>query len=1247
MGCASSSPAVAEPIGGANQAAPKSVASRTPAGATSAPAPIRASDSSTAESQTGSHGGNGKPPVHPDSSPSGTPTSATHGGADNVGMGQFDTSNLSSPANGHDGGAGGDSNNSVGSAYRPGYSSGASTPTESIDGSSHRGGTGSKSSKNPKQLLHSSSILGLDKMIEDRKGEGNLTNNVVHIEVPFGKPIEEVYDGVHDGPVLGSGISGLVRLITHKATKVKYAVKCLDLGLVETEEGLQQLREEIYIMCQLDHPNIVRLEEVYESHSEIYLVQELCLGGELFDRLDEQPDYHYTEAQCARLVKQMLCSVRYIHSKGIIHRDLKLENFLFSNTSADSELKMIDFGLSKHFKFGEVQHEAVGTLYTVAPEVIRGCYDERCDVWAIGVITFLLLSGDPPFGGCGGPEPLMQVRENILRGSYEFEPEDIWENVSEEAQNFIKALLVTDPNRRPTAREVQRSTWLRKWASRDRQHEDPKLNPNVIKSLVNFKEYSDMRKLLCEVLSFTLLPDQIADLRREFEKMDTDGSGEISLAGLKHVLMENAGAGSLGSLTEEEVEDIFNAMRVRKTETRIHWHEFIAAGLSHCQVDERNLKLAFDRLDSDHKGYVTFENIMDLMGNDASQSEDAMRRMWGDSMEACQNKDAHITYDDFLLLMKGQTRECARPGAVPVGMMPAMTSLSGGLGAGLGAGLGDLHTLHEVHAEDQSHSHEEASPDVDAVSGPSQDEVLVLPSGGVVSVADGAVTGLRSKATKRLSTGSGASGGGASKRGSIGEDRSSHRGSMGSASSRNQSSPGVSLTAPNTPLVYGKMGPDILEAPLSMDTDDDDDEKISEEADKKLRFRIMDENGMVSSVPNLGSEGVNGGDFTPPQTPTRGAVDFITPISQRDKLQSPASLQQDGTSSLPRLDRPGLSRRRSRSVDDQDRVEEDDASAPRLIGLLPADSSRAILMPEHLHNKPEVDTIIKDKTKTPLVVNRQLYRAHRQMRLAVLEASKRFEEQRAEMEIERLKAANPRPVPSAGLTMRHGHKKELSSESLQHIMMQNQQDEKKNLEKASRRSGRGRRSRKKTVSDMAGMLSSVPPEELIMDPTPSKADKAAADAKMKKEQFNESNHSDSMPAESSMPAATGLDRGVTDSAAYEAKQHYHLKPTTPGVFRRTVDPFSEMSGRIYGLKNMGSTENTGFGSGGVTGVETIRESVVGASQSARVIPSRPERQSIASSDSDVDVKNEKDGGGDGDGDATNSKDDVWPPPPPL
>ena len=490
------------------------------------------------------------------------------------------------------------------------YASGASTPNSSTgDLSSNWDETGlndvesdhcpTKPKTNPKTFSrkNSGSAIGLDDIQSDSTGL-----KVVHIEVPFGKPIEEVYDGVNDGMVLGSGVSGLVRLVKHKATGVEYAVKCLDLGLVGTKEGLAQLREEIFIMCQLDHPNIVRLEEVYESHSEIYLVQELCLGGELFDRLDEQPDYHYTEGECARLVKQMLSAVRYLHSKGIIHRDLKLENFLFSSKDKDSELKMIDFGLSKHFQFGEVHHEAVGTPYTVAPEVIRGSYDERCDIWAIGVISFLLLSGDPPFGGCGGPEPLLTVRSNILAGKFAFEPEDIWCLVSQQAKDFVKTLLVMDPQMRPLARQAQKHPWLKGWASRQSKANDTVLNPNVVKALVNFKEFSDMRKLLSEVLSFTLLPDQIKELRKEFEIMDTDGSGEISLESFKQVLMANAGAGSLGALKEEEIEDIFNAMRVNKKETRIHWHEFIAAGLSQCQVDDRNLRLAFDRLDSDHKG---------------------------------------------------------------------------------------------------------------------------------------------------------------------------------------------------------------------------------------------------------------------------------------------------------------------------------------------------------------------------------------------------------------------------------------------------------------------------------------------------------------------------------------------------------------------------------------------------------------------------------------------------------------------
>lgn len=264
---------------------------------------------------------------------------------------------------------------------------------------------------------HETKGTGLEVIRDEIKRNGDFQTKVVHFEDSYGMTIKEVYSGVHDGPILGTGISGVVRKVTHKATGVQYAVKCLDLGLVGTAEGLKQIREEIHIMCQLDHPNIVRLEEVYEGNNELFLVQELCSGGELFDRLDDQPDCHFTETQCIGLVKQMLSAVRYMHSKGIVHRDIKLENFLYSTLSSDSELKMIDFGLSKHFTRGQKNNEPVGTPYTVAPEVLCGNYDEKVDVWAIGVITFLLLCGDAPFGGCGGPEPLSVVRENILKGS--------------------------------------------------------------------------------------------------------------------------------------------------------------------------------------------------------------------------------------------------------------------------------------------------------------------------------------------------------------------------------------------------------------------------------------------------------------------------------------------------------------------------------------------------------------------------------------------------------------------------------------------------------------------------------------------------------------------------------------------------------------------------------------------------------------------------------------------------------------
>jgi calcium-dependent protein kinase len=223
---------------------------------------------------------------------------------------------------------------------------------------------------------------------------------------------------------------------------------------------------------------------------------------------------------------------------------------------------------------------------------------------ALGVITFLLLCGETPFGGLDG-ENMQLVKQNIMRAQVQFAPKAAWDLVSEKGKSFVSELLKLDSSKRPTAKEAQQSQWIQQWAKKDIA-EGNTLHPKTIGALTNFKESSEMQRLLSEVLSFTLLPDQIVDLRKEFEKLDSNGDGEITLESLKCILIENAEVGVFGTLSEREVEEIFESVKlpVRKGERTIRWHEFLAACLSRAEIDDRNLRLAFDRLDTERKGYV-------------------------------------------------------------------------------------------------------------------------------------------------------------------------------------------------------------------------------------------------------------------------------------------------------------------------------------------------------------------------------------------------------------------------------------------------------------------------------------------------------------------------------------------------------------------------------------------------------------------------------------------------------------------
>ncbi|PRP84350.1 hypothetical protein PROFUN_07651 [Planoprotostelium fungivorum] len=259
---------------------------------------------------------------------------------------------------------------------------------------------------------------------------------------------------------IGRGAFSVVKKAKDKTTGKEYAVKFIEKKFVD-QQDLVLLGREIEIMKRVMHKNVLRLEEVYEVEDTIALVMELVTGGELFYKIVERGNY--SEQDAANIVRQIVQGVAYLHSNGICHRDLKPENLLCSGLEDKEEgfkpfrVIIADFGLSKEFDGGEALETSCGTPDYVAPEVItaEGTYNQSVDMWSIGVITYVLLCGFSPFLS----STQTGLFEKIIKVEYDF-PEPEWSNISPEAKDFIRHLLLRDPNSRYTAEQCLGHRWL-------------------------------------------------------------------------------------------------------------------------------------------------------------------------------------------------------------------------------------------------------------------------------------------------------------------------------------------------------------------------------------------------------------------------------------------------------------------------------------------------------------------------------------------------------------------------------------------------------------------------------------------------------------------------------------------------------------------------------------------------------------------------------------------------------------------
>jgi calcium/calmodulin-dependent protein kinase I len=238
---------------------------------------------------------------------------------------------------------------------------------------------------------------------------------------------------------IGKGAFSVVHLAVNKETKEKCAVKIIDKKEANSEQDEKRLRTEVDILKKVKHPNIIALKDLYETPEKLHLVMELVTGGELFDKIVEKGQY--TEKEASAIVSKILSAVDYLHENGIAHRDLKPENLLLRSQN-DTDIMISDFGLSKIIGEDKMMATACGTPYYVAPEVLQASgYDKEVDLWSLGVISYLLLCGFPPFYGESLPEVFF---EQIMKADYDF-PDPYWSEVSQRMpkisfQNFWSSI---------------------------------------------------------------------------------------------------------------------------------------------------------------------------------------------------------------------------------------------------------------------------------------------------------------------------------------------------------------------------------------------------------------------------------------------------------------------------------------------------------------------------------------------------------------------------------------------------------------------------------------------------------------------------------------------------------------------------------------------------------------------------------------------------------------------------------------
>ncbi|CAO2830838.1 unnamed protein product [Amaranthus hypochondriacus] len=442
------------------------------------------------------------------------------------------------------------------------------------------------------------------------------------------------------GEEVGRGHFGYTRVATAKKGELKgqqVAVKIIPKAKMTTAIAIEDVRREVKILKGLaGHENLIKIYDAYEDSDNVYIVMELCRGGELLDRILSRGG-KYTEDDAKAVLLQILNVVSFCHLQGVVHRDLKPENFLFISKDEDSLLKAIDFGLSDFVKPDEKLNDIVGSAYYVAPEVLHRSYTTEADVWSVGVIAYILLCGSRPFWA--------RTESGIFRAVLKADPsftEPPWPSLSLEAKDFVKRMLNKDPRKRITAAQALCHPWIR-------NHGEVKIPLDILvfKLLKIYMRSSSLRKAALRALSKTVTADEVFYLKEQFALLQPSKNGTIGLENIKEALLKNA-TDAMKESRAHEILTSLAALQYRKMD----FEEFCAAALSVYQLEaldrwDQHARCAYELFEKDGNRPIMIEELASELGLGPNIPVHAVLHDW------IRHTDGKLSFLGFVKLLHG------------------------------------------------------------------------------------------------------------------------------------------------------------------------------------------------------------------------------------------------------------------------------------------------------------------------------------------------------------------------------------------------------------------------------------------------------------------------------------------------------------------------------------------------------------------------------------------------------------------